>query len=269
MKKIYVTLALIASSFVVGVAVANFSQPTTTQANQNSSYAIQIAKLNKLLSTDMDDFDLSTASGYLYGASLFAPENSTALHTLWQSLNQVGAPLLQDGELIALLAEIEIACQVNLPHTDTLAAIETLALDKATQMQETDFDWLGDEQYTVSLIIYDEQIPEHPYYYDAEGTEFYLITPRYTSTVVDIYAQELEDAQLVRKEKIATVPAGEQFILHCNISDLYSNVSLDFTHLGKTVSCSPHVSLMDGSVQAGEHGRDVTEYYKWMYHDHE
>ena len=44
-----------------------------------------------------------------------------------------------------------------------------------------------------------------------------------------------------------------------DISDIFSDVTVELSYGGETVSFSPYISLKDGSVQVGERGLDLTK----------
>ena len=57
-----------------------------------------------------------------------------------------------------------------------------------------------------------------------------------------------------------TPDKGEAFILQCNVSDIFPDVTVELTYNGETVEFSPYISLKDGSVQVGEYGVNITKH---------
>ena len=52
---------------------------------------------------------------------------------------------------------------------------------------------------------------------------------------------------------------GVPFVVQCNISDIFSDLTVELSYSGETMSFSPYLSLKDGSVQVGERGLNLTE----------
>ena len=47
------------------------------------------------------------------------------------------------------------------------------------------------------------------------------------------------------------------FVVQCNISDIFSDLTVELSYGGEAVSFSPYISLKDGSVQVGERGLEL------------
>ena len=94
-----------------------------------------------------------------------------------------------------------------------------------------------------------------PVHYVSPG-EFYLIIPRDPDTAVKLYRNDISGAEpALLYEAEACAP----FAVQCNISDIFSDVTVELTCGGVTVSFSPYISLKDGSIQVGERGLDLTK----------
>ena len=93
-----------------------------------------------------------------------------------------------------------------------------------------------------------------PIHYFSPG-EYYLIIPRYPDMSLALYKNDIQTNQpaLVYED-----PVCEPFLIQCNISDIFSDVTVELTYQGETVSFSPYISLKDGSVQVGERGLDLS-----------
>ena len=50
----------------------------------------------------------------------------------------------------------------------------------------------------------------------------------------------------------------DAFVIGCNVSDIFPDVTVEITSGGETVDFSPFISLKDGSVQVGECGLNIT-----------
>lgn len=113
------------------------------------------------------------------------------------------------------------------------------------------FEEMEDLSYYTQNYLNGQDLPIH---YFSPG-EYYLIIPRYPDMALALYKNDIQMDQpaLVYKD-----PACEPFLLQCNISDIFSDVTVELTHQGETVSFSPYLSLKDGSVQVGERGLNLT-----------
>ena len=90
-----------------------------------------------------------------------------------------------------------------------------------------------------------------------DGFELYLIAPRYDNTTITIYETSME----MYGERGDIVYSGELFIpslFVCNYSDLFSNCIIELTANGETISFSPYISLMDGSLVLPDNVQDIS-----------
>ena len=95
-----------------------------------------------------------------------------------------------------------------------------------------------------------ESVPVH---YISPG-EFYLIIPRYPDMAVKLYQNDINGAAPVLLfEAENCVP----FVVQCNISDIFSDLTVELSYGGEAVSFSPYISLKDGSVQVWERGLEL------------
>lgn len=79
--------------------------------------------------------------------------------------------------------------------------------------------------------------------------------PRDSSATVRLYKNDMEtDAKTLFYEQTN----GDAFVIGCNVSDIFPDVTVSITSGGETVDFSPFISLKDGSVQVGERGLDIT-----------
>lgn len=262
-KQIIVLVVAISISFAGGFFAGNLKESHNSSARTSYDYSTNLNKFNQMATTSMTQDQLHKATGYLYGASLYTTDENNTLFQLWESLVINGPVILQDGEILSVLEQLEIDSTENIQNLALLENLGSLVDEKSQQMTENPLDWHENELYTVSLLMYDDILLEHPNFFDAEGSEYYLITPRYTSTVTQVYTTSPDG---LRGEKIYTPPVGEEFIIQCNDSEVYSNITIEFNHLGNTVTYSPHIQLEDGSIFVGDFGRDETEYYLWRYY---
>lgn len=161
------------------------------------------------------------------------------------------------GMMIMILMILSAACSQN----------QTIDI-KDDQIEEIDFaenqlyaaaylGYYGYEdlenlsQYSLKYDL-DEDIPIH---YFSQG-EYYLVIPRYENTDLKLYKNDFNtmDSILVYEEKDM-----RPFVIQCNVSDIFSDVTVSLTYNDEEVSFSPYRSLKDGSVQVGERGKNITE----------
>ncbi len=111
---------------------------------------------------------------------------------------------------------------------------------------------IEDMDYYLENYLDEEEIPQ--YYFS--GEEYYLIIPRYEDMEVRLYRNDLATmGKTLEKE----CEPGKPFIVQCNVSDIFPDVTVELTHNGETVEFSPYISLKDGSVQVGERGMNITK----------
>ena len=96
---------------------------------------------------------------------------------------------------------------------------------------------------------------EPPIHYFSTG-EYYLVIPRYEDMEVQLYRN---DMLTMGRELVYESASGEPFILCCNISDIFPDASVCLRWQEESVEFAPYISLMDGSVQIGERGIDITQ----------
>jgi len=116
--------------------------------------------------------------------------------------------------------------------------------------------YLGYEEID-DLTFYKEQYLDEeslPVHYFSNG-EYYLIIPRFGDMSVRLYRNDLETSG---KALIYECNECQPFIVQCNISDIFSDVTVELVYQGETVEFSPYISLMDGSVVVGDRGINIT-----------
>jgi len=94
-----------------------------------------------------------------------------------------------------------------------------------------------------------------PTHYISAG-EYYLVIPRYEGMILRLYKNDLETGG---KTLLYEDAACRPFLIQCNVSDIFPDVTISLTWEGETVEFAPHISLMDGSVQVGDRGLDITK----------
>lgn len=111
------------------------------------------------------------------------------------------------------------------------------------------YEEIDDLAYYTETYLDGGDLPVH---YLSKG-DYYLVIPRYEDMALRLYRSDME-TQLVYED-----PACRPFILQCNASDIFADAVVSLTYGEETAAFSPHISLMDGSVQVGERGLDITQ----------
>lgn len=128
-------------------------------------------------------------------------------------------------------------------------------------------NFADNQLYAVAYLGYEE--PEDLDYYknkylDGEGVpihrfsggEYYLIIPRFEGMSVCLYKNDMET---MGKTLVYESAGCTPFIVQCNISDIFSDVTVEFEYKGERAEFSPYISLKDGSVVVGDRGLDITK----------
>ena len=111
-------------------------------------------------------------------------------------------------------------------------------------------DMYQPEEY-LEKYLHDNSPPVH---YISHG-EYYLIIPRYDDMSLAIYKNDMMTNTSTLQY---TDTKSSPFIIQCNESDIFSNITITFTHEGEEVSFSPYISAKDGSVVIGDRGVNLT-----------
>lgn len=95
---------------------------------------------------------------------------------------------------------------------------------------------------------------ELPIHYVSDG-DYYLVIPRYDSTSLSLYVNDIETS-------LSTLrffdPDCGPFIIQCNTSDIFTDITARLGYNGETAEFSPFISLKDGELMIGEGGLDLT-----------
>lgn len=108
-----------------------------------------------------------------------------------------------------------------------------------------------------SLELYSEKYldsGELPVHHVSDG-DYYLVIPRYDGMSLKLYVNDIETSE---ERLVYEDPDCRPFIVQCNASDVFADVTVELDHDGQEAVYSPFISLEDGSVQAGEFGLDLT-----------
>lgn len=110
---------------------------------------------------------------------------------------------------------------------------------------------IEDLDFYVEQYLDSNELPAH---YLSAG-DYYLVIPRYPGMAMSLYQNDMEtmDSVLVYED-----PDCRPFILQCNVSDIFADATIRLTYGEETVEFSPFISLMDGSVDVGDGGLDLT-----------
>ena len=155
------------------------------------------------------------------------------------------------------------------PHTSTPVPTETPEVQEPqdNESKRNNIPFAEDQLYAVAYLGYitiedmnyylenfldEEELPN--YYFS--GAEFYLVIPRYEDMEVRLYRNDLATMGKTLEQECE---AGKPFIVQCNVSDIFPDVTVELTYNGEKVEFSPYISLKDGSVQVGERGLNITK----------
>ncbi len=114
------------------------------------------------------------------------------------------------------------------------------------------YDEIDSLSFYTQNYLDSENIPIH---YISKG-EYYLVIPRYPTMSVSLYKNDIQtmEPSLVFEEK-----ACAPFIVQCNISDIFADVTIRFVYNEETIEFSPYISLEDGAVEVGNRGVNITK----------
>lgn len=152
---------------------------------------------------------------------------------------------------------------------DVLQTPEVSAAPSVSQTSRIDripFD--ADQLYAVACLGYEspdglaayaeqyldsENLPVH----NISGGEYYLIIPRYSVMTMRLYRNSMESGE---KTLMYESAESEPFMVRCNVSDIFPDVTIQLTYQSETVEFSPYISLKDGNIEVGDRGYDLTTY---------
>lgn len=152
----------------------------------------------------------------------------------------------------------------DMPDMPDAVTSETPNLPKASKLDAIPFGdgqlygvaYLGYEEmpaltFYIENYLDDENLPIH---YISNG-EFYLVIPRYADMAMRLYRNDNETT-----ERILVYEEAESrpFVIQCNASDIFADATISLTYQTETIEFSPYISLVDGSIEVGEQGLDIT-----------
>ena len=105
--------------------------------------------------------------------------------------------------------------------------------------------------YYAERYLDGDQLPVH---YVSDG-DYYLVIPRYDGMSLSLYVNDLETSLGTLRFQD---PDCGPFIIQCNVSDIFTDVTVHLEHNGETAEFSPFISLKDGTLTLGEGGLDLT-----------
>ncbi len=142
---------------------------------------------------------------------------------------------------------------VPVPNTDT-SKIESIPFldNQLYAVAYLGYNEMDELSFYIEKYLDSDNIPIH---YLSQG-EYYLVIPRYSNMILKLYKNDMETMQstLIFEEK-----EGRPFIIQCNISDIFPDITVSLTYNEEIVEFSPYVSLKDGTIMVGERGLNVTK----------
>lgn len=106
--------------------------------------------------------------------------------------------------------------------------------------------------YYVDQYLDVDQLPIH---YVSNG-DYYLVIPRYDGMSLTLYVNNIETSLSTMRFQD---PASGPFIVQCNASDIFADVTVCLEYDGETAEFSPFISLKDGTPMIGKQGLDLTK----------
>ena len=103
----------------------------------------------------------------------------------------------------------------------------------------------------VAPYLCSTQVPVH---YVSDG-DFYLIIPREDTMDLTLFKNDMETGE---KILFYEEPNCSPFILQCNVSDIFNDVTVRLTCGEEETEFSPFISLKDGSLDIGSRGLNLT-----------
>lgn len=111
---------------------------------------------------------------------------------------------------------------------------------------------IDDLDYYAERYLDSDDVPIH---YISDG-DYYLVIPRYDGMSLSLYVEDIETfASTLRFYDPDCAP----FIVQCNVSDIFPDLTAHFAYNGDTAEFSPFISLKDGTLMIGERGLDLTK----------
>ena len=105
--------------------------------------------------------------------------------------------------------------------------------------------------YYIERYLDSDQLPIH---YVSDG-DYYLVIPRYDGMSLSLYVNDFDTS-------LGTLrffdPDCGPFIVQCNVSDVFADVTIRLEYSGAAAEFSPYISLKDGSLVLGGLGLDLT-----------
>ena len=111
---------------------------------------------------------------------------------------------------------------------------------------------IEDWDYYAERYLDSDKLPVH---YVSDG-DYYLVIPRYDGMSLSLYVNDVDTGLgMLRFQD----PDCGPFVIQCNASDIFTDVTVLLEYNGETAEFSPFISLKDGSVMIGERGLDLTK----------
>lgn len=83
------------------------------------------------------------------------------------------------------------------------------------------------------------------------GGDYYLVIPRDDACTIRLYQNNMETAGSVL---FYGQPNGQPFVVQCNVSDIFPDLTVEIVSGEESVRFSPFISLENGEVQPVERG---------------
>lgn len=114
------------------------------------------------------------------------------------------------------------------------------------------YQTIDDWNYYTEKYLDTAEIPTHY----VSGGDYYLVIPRYDGMALSLFVNDIETSEAAIRFRD---PDTGAFVIQCNVSDIFADVTIRLEYKGETAEFSPFISLKDGSVMVGERGLDITK----------
>lgn len=111
---------------------------------------------------------------------------------------------------------------------------------------------IDDIDYYIENYLDSAKIPIH---YISSG-DYYLIIPRYEDMNMTLFVNDFDTDMPILHY---TEPNCKPFIVQCNVSDIFADVTIKLEYNDDIIEFTPFISLKNGDVLIGERGLDLTK----------
>lgn len=129
-------------------------------------------------------------------------------------------------------------------------------------IEQANISWQENVFFAVSFLGYSDSdtfstdgilekyftTPQLENIYSFDGDEIYLIIPKNIDEKIYIYEELIVDDNFKRGELLTEIQGENHFFIKCNVSDLFSNISIETNNDGIIFNFAPRISLENGKL---------------------